>query len=119
MESNRQKKINQLLQEELAEIFRKQSADTGKNILISVTDVKTSPDLGVAKVYLSVFPQRYRNPIMKEISVVNSQIRKALGNKLAKQLRQIPELLFYLDTTLDDVEKIEKALKGKDENPIL
>jgi ribosome-binding factor A len=119
MESNRQKKINQVLQEELAEIFRKQSADMGKNILISVTDVRVSSDLGIAKVFLSIFPQEYRNPLMEEIQKVNSRIRKILGSRLAKQLRQIPELIFYLDTTLDDVEKIEKALKGEDENPIL
>jgi ribosome-binding factor A len=119
MESNRQKKINQLLQEELAEIFRKQSSDMGNNILISVTDVQVSSDLGIAKVFLSIFPQEYRNPLMKEIQMVKSQIRKILGSKLAKQLRQIPELIFYLDTSLDDVEKIEKALKGEDENPIL
>ncbi len=119
MESNRQKKINQLLQEELAEIFRKQSADMRKGILISATEVKVSPDLSVAKVYLSIFPQEYREPLMKEIALLNSKIRKILGTKLAKQVRQIPELMFYLDTTLDDVEKIEKALKGEDENPIL
>ncbi|MGM5630891.1 30S ribosome-binding factor RbfA [Apibacter raozihei] len=119
MESNRQKKINQLLQEELAEIFRKQSADIGQGILISTTGVKVSPDLGTAKVYLSIFPQKYRDPLMKEITALQSQIRKILGKKLAKQLRQIPELSFYLDTTLDDVEKIERALKGEDENPIL
>ncbi len=119
MESNRQRKINQLLQEDLAEIFRKQSTEMGKGILISVTEVKVSPDLGVAKVYVSIFPQEYRVPLMKEIDIIKSRIRKILGSKLAKQLRQIPELLFYLDTTLDDVEKIEKALKGEDENPIL
>ncbi|MDR1876929.1 MAG: ribosome-binding factor A [Flavobacteriaceae bacterium] len=119
MESNRQKKINQLLQEELSEIFRKQSVEIGKGILISTTEVKISPDLGVAKVYISIFPSQYREPLMKEINELNSRFRKILGTKLAKHLRQIPELIFYLDTTLDEVEKIEKALKGEDENPIL
>ncbi|MCO6564443.1 MAG: 30S ribosome-binding factor RbfA [Apibacter sp.] len=119
MESNRQKKINQLLQKELAEIFRKQSAEMSTKILISVTEVKVSSDLGVAKVYLSIYPQEYRKALMKEIQILNPKIRKALGNRIAKQVRQIPELIFYLDTTLDNVEKIEKALKGKDENPIL
>lgn len=119
MESNRQKKINQLLQKELAEIFRKQSAEMNKNILISVTEVKVSSDLGVAKVFLSVYPKEYREEIMKEVQLLTSKIRRILGNKIAKQVRQVPELIFYLDITLDNVEKIEKALKGKDENPIL
>lgn len=119
MESNRQKKINQLLQKELAEIFRKQSAEMNSNILISVTEVKVSSDLGVAKVYLSIYPQEYREALMKEIQILNPKIRKILGNRIAKQVRQVPELIFYLDVTLDTVEKIEKALKGKDENPIL
>jgi ribosome-binding factor A len=119
MESNRKKKINQLLQKELAEIFQNHSSQIGKGILISVTEVKISSDLGIAKVYLSIFPKKYRDPLMKEIHIQHSKIKKILGTKLAKQLRQIPELIFYLDTTLDDVERIEKALKGEDENPIL
>lgn len=119
MESNRQKKIGQLLQEELAEIFRKQSADAGQGILISVTEVKVAPDLSVAKVYLSIFPKEHRNQLMKEVDILTPKIRKILGNRLAKQIRQIPALSFYLDTTLDDAERIEKALKGEDENPVL
>ncbi|MDR3272339.1 MAG: 30S ribosome-binding factor RbfA [Flavobacteriaceae bacterium] len=119
MESNRQKKINQILQEEMSEIFRRESAKIRKGILISVTEAKVAPDLSSAKVYLSIFPAEHRTLLMKEIHHLNPQIRKMLGMRLAKQLRQIPELKFYLDTTLDDAERIEKALRGEDENPIL
>ncbi|TWP24014.1 30S ribosome-binding factor RbfA [Apibacter muscae] len=119
MDSNRQRKVNQLLQEELAEIFRQQSANIGKNLLISVTEVKVSVDLSTAKVYLSIFPPEKRSDLIEEIGIVKSQIRKILGLKLAKQLRRIPELIFRLDTTLDDIEKINKALKDGDENNIL
>ena len=119
MESNRQKKINQLLQEELSEIFRLESAKIKKGVLISVTEVKVTPDLSSAKVYISIFPTEHRTPLMEEISRLNPQIRRMLGLRIAKLLRQIPELNFYLDTTLDDAERIERALRGEDENPIL
>lgn len=119
MDSNRQKKIGQLLQKELAEIFRKQSAESGKGFLISVTEVRVSPDLSVAKTYLSIYPKEYRDQIFKEIESINPQIRKILGNNLGKHLRQIPFLAFYLDTTLDRAEEIDRALKGKDKNPLV
>ncbi|PQL94443.1 30S ribosome-binding factor RbfA [Apibacter adventoris] len=117
-ENNRQKKINQLLQEELSIIFQRQSSAMGKGILITVTDVKITADLSISKVYLSIFPQEYRTPLINEINILKPKIRKILGTKLSKQLRQIPQLSFYLETSLDEVEKIEKALKGEDENPI-
>lgn len=117
-ENNRQKKINQLLQEELSVIFQKQSSAMGKGILITATDVKVTADLSIAKVYVSIFPPEYRTSLMEKINILKSQIRKILGDKLAKQIRKIPQLSFYLETSLDEVEKIEKALKGEDENPI-
>ena len=67
MESNRQRKIAQIIQEDLAELFRKQASDSQQNFLISVSDVKVTADLGIAKIYLSIFPQNFRTPIMKEI----------------------------------------------------
>ena len=66
-ESNRQRKVAQIIQEDFAELFRKQSSDSKQSFLISVSDVKVSADLGIAKIYLSIFPQEFRKPIMKEI----------------------------------------------------
>lgn len=119
MMSNRQHKISQLIQEDFAELFRKQAAESGKSLLISVSDVKVTADLGIAKIYLSIFPGEYRDPIMKEIEENKTSYRNFLGQKMAKQLRIIPELNFYLDTSLDDVERIERELKGQGDNPIL
>lgn len=118
-ESNRQKKIAQIIQEDFSELFRRQSAESPQSILVSVSEVKVTPDLGIAKIYLSIFPQKYRTPVMKEIEENKSQYRKFIGRKMGKQVRIIPELNFYLDTTLDDVERIEKELKGLGDNPIL
>ena len=76
-------------------------------------------DLSIAKIYLSIFPNEYRVPIMKEIENNKSQYRNYIGQKMAKQVRIIPELQFYLDTSLDDVERIERELRGEGDNPIL
>lgn len=119
MESNRQRKIAQIIQEDLAELFRKQASESQQGFLISVSDVKVTADLGIAKIYLSIFPQTFRNSIMKEIEENKSSYRNFIGKKMAKQIRSIPNLNFYLDTSLDDVEKLEKELKGLGDNPIL
>lgn len=119
MESNRQRKVAQIIQEDFAELFRKQAAESKQSFLVSVSDVKVSADLGIAKIYLSIFPQEYRTSIMKEIEENKAQYRNYLGQKMAKQVRIIPNLNFYLDTTLDDVEKLEKELRGEGDNPVL
>lgn len=118
-ESNRQRKVAQIIQEDFAELFRKQSAESQKNFLISVSDVKVTADLGIARIYLSIFPAEFRMPIMTEIDENKSQYRNYIGQKMAKQVRIIPDLQFYLDTSLDDVERLDRELKGKGDNPVL
>lgn len=119
MESNRQRKVAQIIQEDFAELFRKQASESKQNFLVSVSDVKVTPDLGIAKIYLSIFPKEFRASIMKEIEENKAQYRNFIGQKMAKQVRIIPQLSFYLDTTLDDVEKIERELRGEGDNPVL
>jgi len=87
--------------------------------LVSVSDVKVTADLGIAKIYLSIFPQEFRSAVMKEIEESKAQYRNFIGQKMAKQVRVIPNLNFYLDTTLDDVEKLDRELRGEGDNPIL
>ncbi len=118
-ESNRQRKVSQIIQEDFAELFRKQAAESSENFLVSVSDVKVTADLSIAKIYLSIFPQEFRKPIMKEIETNLSQYRNFIGQKMGKQVRIIPDLKFYLDTSLDDVEKLDKELRGEGDNPIL
>ncbi|WP_294250768.1 30S ribosome-binding factor RbfA [uncultured Chryseobacterium sp.] len=119
MESNRQRKVAQIIQEDFAELFRKQAAESKQSILVSVSDVKVTPDLGIAKIYLSIFPQEFRSAVMKEIEENKAQYRNFLGQKMAKQVRVIPQLNFYLDTALDDVERLDRELRGEGDNPIL
>ncbi len=118
-ESNRQRKVAQIIQEDLAELFRKQSAESKQQFLLSVSEVKVTADLSIAKIYLSIFPKEFRTPVMKEIETNKSTYRNYLGIKMAKQVRIIPQLNFYLDTSLDDVERIEKELRGEGDNPKL
>jgi ribosome-binding factor A len=119
MESNRQRKVAQIIQEDFAELFRKQAADSKQSFLVSVSDVKVTADLSIAKIYLSIFPQEFRSTIMKEIEENKTQYRNFIGQKMGKQVRIIPQLNFYLDTALDDVEKLERELRGEGDNPVL
>ncbi len=118
-ESNRQRKVAQIIQEDLAEFFRRQASESTQNFLVTVSDVKVTADLSIAKIYLSIFPADFRKQIMKEIEENKAYYRNFIGQKMGKQVRIIPDLHFYLDTTLDDVEKIERELKGEGDNPIL
>ncbi|MDD3771981.1 MAG: 30S ribosome-binding factor RbfA [Weeksellaceae bacterium] len=119
MESNRQKKVATVFQEELSEIFRKEAREFFPGYLITVTDVWVSSDLSVSKVNLSIFPSKEKKQILKQIKEKAAYYRSLLAKTAAKSMRITPELLFYLDTTLDDREKIEKALRGEGNNPIL
>lgn len=109
MDTTRQQKINRLLQKELSEIFRKQT-QMMRGVLVSVSTVRVSPDLGLAKVYLSIFPSEQSQELLKNIKTNVKTLRFDLGQKVGKQLRVIPELSFYLDDSLDYLENIDKLL---------
>lgn len=111
METTRQKKISRLLQKELGEIFqRKTNEFEGK--LITVTRVRISPDLGIARIYLSIFPKKEKEvDFLEIIKSQTSTIRHDLGNRVRNQLRIIPELQFFEDDSLDYIENIDNLLK--------
>ncbi|MCC8175446.1 MAG: 30S ribosome-binding factor RbfA [Bacteroidales bacterium] len=110
METTRQAKIARLLQKELSEIFRLQTAKT-QGVLVSVSAVRVSPDLSVARVYLSVFPSDKSQTILENIKRNAKTIRYDLAQKVRFQLRKTPELTFFLDDTLDYLEHIDELLK--------
>lgn len=109
MESNRQNKIARLIQKDLSVIFQQQTRQT-RGILVSVSVVRISPDLSVAKAYLSIYPSEKAQEILNNINAHVSQIRYELGNLERHQLRIIPELKFFIDDSLDYVENIDKLL---------
>ena len=112
IESTRQLKVASELQKELAEIIRSKGMAFFHGAMVSVSGVKVSSDLSVAKTYLSVFPSEKAESAMGIIEENSKVLRGELGRKLGRTLRIIPELIFYLDNSLDYVEHIEELLKG-------
>lgn len=110
METTRQNKISRLLQKELSDIFLLQ-AKSMPGILISVSAVRISPDMSVARAYLSVFPSDKGEEIIKNINANMKSIRFELGTRVRHQLRIIPELKFFVDDSLDYLERIDELLK--------
>lgn len=111
MDSIRQNKVARLIQKDLAEIFQHESRNLFQGKLISVTVVRVSKDLSVAKVYLSIFPSEGSDEVLTLIKQVSGQIRGILGHKVGKQLRIIPELSFFIDDSLDYIDNITTLLK--------
>lgn len=112
MESTRQAKIARLLQKELSEIFRRETSKTHGTI-VSVSTVRVSPDLSVAKVYLSIFPPAKAAEVMDSIRQSAKTIRYDLAATIRFVLRKTPELQFYTDDSLDYLENIDHLLAGK------
>ena len=110
MESTRQAKISRLLQKELSEIFRQQTAKT-HGVIVSVSAVRVSPDLSIARAYLSVFPSDKAQEIMEGINASAKTVRYELAQKVRFQLRKVPELQFYLDDSLDYIANIDSLLE--------
>ena len=117
-ETNRQRKIAGVLQKDLVDVLQKAAQDGMKGIIISVSKVHVTSDLGVAKVYLSIFPSENRDEMVKGIQSNTPLIRHEMAKRTRNQLRRMPELLFFGDDTLDYIEEIDKSLKGNDSNPI-
>jgi ribosome-binding factor A len=116
--TNRQKKINALLQQDLAEILhlflRKENI---QNLIVSVTAVRVTPDLQIAKVYLSVFPFAEANQILNLTFEQRGAIKNRLAERIRNQLRIVPNLLFFIDDSLQQIEKIDRSLQNP-ENPL-
>lgn len=110
MDSTRQNKISRLIQKELSDLFQKQTQGT-HGVLVSVSSVRISPDLSVAKVYLSIFPSDKSAELLKNITGNMRTIRYDLGTRVRHQLRIIPELKFFVDDSLDYAEHIDQLIK--------
>jgi ribosome-binding factor A len=118
METNRQKKIGGVIQKDLVDILQGEIRKNGiSNLVISVSKVIVTTDLGLAKVYLSIFPQEKAPEILEAVKSNRILIKHDLSQRVKLQLRKVPNLSFYIDDSLDYIEKIDNALAGK-ENPI-
>lgn len=110
-ESKRQLQVARELQRDLAEIIRSRGMAAFAGCLVTVSEVRVSPDLSVAKVYVSIFPSGKAPEALKRLEEEKRSLRGALGREVASQLRIVPEINFYLDTTLDYAEHIDELLK--------
>ena len=111
METTRQNKISRLIQRDLGEIFRYESRNLFNSAMITVTKVYITPDLSIARVYLSLFATGDKDELFKKIEKHSKEIRYTLGKKTKNQIRAIPELHFHLDDSLDYIDNIEKLLE--------
>lgn len=110
MQETRQARISRLLQKELAAIFQSQTRMM-HGVLVSVTRVKISPDLSICTAYLSVFPSEKGEELVENIRANEKSVRYELGTRVRNQLRIIPELRFFIDDSLDYLERIDDLLK--------
>jgi len=113
MTTTRQHKVSRLVQKELGEFFQKKGPALSGGKMVTVTVVRMSPDLGLARVYLSIFPGEKAEEAVQSITAKAGLVRSELGKKLRNQLRHIPECTFFLDDSLDYIDRIEDLLKDE------
>lgn len=111
MSTVRQQKVAVLLQKEIASFFQRESKTYFAGAMISVTTVRVSPDLAAAKVYLSIFGTKSKEEVFRFIETQTKEIRFKIGQKVGKQLRVVPELIFFFDDSLDYADSINQLLK--------
>ena len=118
METNRQKKIGGVIQKDLVDILQGEVRKNGlTNLMISVSKVVVTTDLSVATVHLSIFPQEKANETLAAIKTNSKLIKHDLSQRVRLQLRKVPNLVFFIDDSLEYIAKIDNALSSK-ENPI-
>ena len=111
MQSLRQQKIARQLQKDISEILQSEGKTLFGTSLLSVTVVRVSADLSIARVYLSIFGSSHKNDIINEINLKKALIRKKLGLRIKNQFRKVPELKFFIDDSVEYAEKINNLLK--------
>lgn len=117
MESKRQQKFSRVLQKELAEVFQRDVSHLFNGAYVSITQVRVSPDLGVAKIYLSLLLGNSGQEILQTIRINTKAIRHALAQRIKNQVRVIPELIFYLDDSAEYAAHMDKIISGLDIPP--
>ncbi|GAB2543784.1 30S ribosome-binding factor RbfA [Spirosoma aerophilum] len=117
MESKRQQKVSRQLQKDLSEIFQREVPHLFNGAFITVTSVRISPDLSVARVYLSFLATKNKQLLLETIQEKGKTLRQHLGDRVRHQLRIVPELHFFLDDTADYADKMDKLFSGLDIPP--
>ena len=110
--TTRQLKFAKLIQKEISDIFQRDKRGILDNTFVTIADVRVSPDLGLARIYVSMMLAKDKQAILDKITSRKSEIRKALGNKIGKQVRIIPELVFYLDEVEENAQRMDSLINN-------
>lgn len=116
-ESTRQQKYSRLIQRDISDIFQKDKMGIFSKTFVSVVDVKISPDLSVAKIYLSMMLVKDKEGLLEKINLHKSEIRRELGNKIGKQVRIVPELIFIIDEVEEKASRLDQIIDNLDIPP--
>ena len=111
-ETTRQQKYAKLIQKELSDIFLRDKRGILDNAFITIADVRMSPDLSVAKVYISMLLAKEKEKVLENITLHKGEIRKALGNRIGKQVRIVPELIFFKDEVEENATRLDEIIKN-------
>lgn len=114
MATKRQQKFSKLIKEEVSKIFHRQFSGAFSGKLVTITDVEMSPDLGFAKIFVSVFPVLNADDLIQFIEENKSRVRGDLGRAIGKEVRIVPELAFFLDSTAENASKIDSLIDSLD-----
>lgn len=110
--STRQQKVGKLIQKEMSDIFLRDRRGLLENAFLSIVEVRVSPDLGVAKIYLSMMLAKDKQGLLEKINDHKKEFRKLLGDKVGKQLRIVPEIIFYLDEVEENAQKLDEVIRN-------
>lgn len=116
--SIRQNQVSEIIRRHFSLLLLEQGRQIFGNALVTVTEVQMSPDLTLAKIYLSVFNTDNKQAVLLEMEDQHPLLRQGLANRVRKHLRRVPDLAFYLDDTLDEMERVDQLfhkLKAEDQ----
>lgn len=111
-ETTRQQKYSKLIQKELSDIFLRDKRGILDNAFVTIADVRMSPDLSVARIYISMLLVKEKEKVLENITLRKGEIRKALGNRIGKQVRIIPELIFFKDEVEERATRLDELIKN-------
>jgi ribosome-binding factor A len=110
--TTRQQKFSRLIQKELSDVFQRDKRGILDHTLITIADVKVSPDLSVARIYISMTLAKDKEKTLEKLNANKREIRRALGEKIGKQVRIVPEIVFYIDEVEENAQRIENLIKN-------
>ncbi len=110
--TTRQQKFARLIHKEISDILQRDKRGMLHNAFVTVADVRVSPDLGVAKIYISMMLQKDKKAVLEKLNQHKGEIRKALGDRIRNQARIIPELVFFIDEVEENAQRIEELIRN-------